>query len=1316
MLRCMGLLLLLYGGGCGHSPAASRAVDDVRLAFLELQAGPRAVPRRLVFAAPALGGVQQPLFDLLLSRALIGACIDRTTLGHGGIGTRAWRRNISCPASLNGSVDAAAFWAPRLASADPQWEALRRAATAREISSASGAGNTSRPAKLLLLQLKGADGGEGLAGLSIVHANHTSLAEVPYAGAAALVSGHQALSDIYESVSRRRSSKPCGVHITESGELLLPRDAADPASALRPLAPALLPALDEEASLNERLVLPLSRPITLLHTFHSDGGGSSDEVPNDRDVYQYQVSTAGLPRGQKLLLGVLAHDNGQPALLLSYTTAKGSFEEAHWALPVECTTDICSYQRLVVEEALTQPLLLSLRSVSLSHATDRMHFTVHSQPLAVTRLKSGERRRVTIERPEDGEGQHVATAGMAGGDLMLPAMYFFSVRVPALHEILLHVEANQPVLLAAATDGLVALISSSPRLLAEGFPGNPAELLLRSMEKEHVVHIGVTLLSPPDGFTISTSVEEAPVPPPQDISELAMELEATGVLDGLTSSERASIIQQVHAEEVALGHLSLPHLAPLRDRTGATRELSASGFGLGLLGPGEKPSDLFGAHSLVLLAVVLLVAGTVVLATLHFLLKVDGDVARARASATRTGGGRKEGRSKGGGAAQQRTNNAAVATKACAASKGGSSAAAVTSPTPNLAAKSEVRRRRPQGEDAEGGPAAPAPAKAEVAKADKLGKGKGGGDGESAPRMMPAENGTTGAAASIPTAATSKPEKDKGKKDKVARAATPTHDPTPAPVEKQPSGAVKAAINVAGKAVAQAEASKKRGGGSAVTAPVLAGEAVSGGGRSDDPAKPAPDKPRRASAAGGAGGAPVATAGPDAPPVHRAVEQGPRVWVAPLTATALEHERELRAAFAQWGTVTSVKIKVDGNRASPGYGFIYFREEAAVRALLAHTESGGEAPHFLGRSLLVREAVFKAGSPLAAEAHGAAANGAHAPADVAVPVAPPLSPAAALLLANDTARGGGDWLQAVRKAGGAPATLAPATLAPPAAVAAHAPPTPAPLHPAWDARTLAAASVRYSAVGVATARPQLPPIQVNRLSGLQIDPFSSGADVPLPGMGASPSAGANLHSALDELGSSMLRDLLDSPPAANGYSGKGAAPQPAADSWNLGPAVGSTAGMPAARAVPRPWGPAQVVPHPPIGAFGGVGLTPRPSLRNHPASLGGFVAAAPVPAAAAGGGAAPCAPWWQSGGSGALGSLPLPSGHGLPPINGGAVPPSPPLGPVLGSSPPFGPSPQLGWGGFCPASGLSILPPMAGLPSAAQFPLQRRRDEAGGWS
>jgi hypothetical protein len=282
----------------------------------------------------------------------------------------------------------------------------------------------------------------------------------------------------------------------------------------------------------------------------------------------------------------------------------------------------------------------------------------------------------------------------------------------------------------------------------------------------------------------------------------------------------------------------------------------------------------------------------------------------------------------------------------------------------------------------------------------------------------------------------------------------------------------------------------------------------------------------------------------------------------------------------------------------------------------------------------------------------------------------------------------------------------------PAAAPAAAPPTPAPLQQAWDVLALTAAPVRLSGDSAATARLQLPPSQGNRLSGLQIDPFSSGADVPLPGMGAPPSLGVNLHSALDELGSSMLRDLLDSPPAANGHPGKGATRQANNSSWNLGPAVSSNVGVPAVRVGAQPWGTGHVSPHSPVGAFGGVDLLHQSSLRDHT----DYAAATLVAPLAAGGGAAPCAPWWQSGGSGALGSLPFPSCNGLPPHIGGAVPASPPLGSVLGSSPQFRLPLQPCWGDFRSVSEQSSPPSMAGLPQTAQFASQRRRDEPGRWS
>ena len=143
------------------------------------------------------------------------------------------------------------------------------------------------------------------------------------------------------------------MHIVESGELLLPSDPEDPTPPQPPLAALSrhleqadgLPDLDADANF-ERIALPLGRPMASLHRMQQ---ASSSEL---REVYHYQVQTDGLPRGQKLLLGALSHDSGQPSLLLSYTNGNGAFEEAHWALPVECGSEICSYQVGVALETL----------------------------------------------------------------------------------------------------------------------------------------------------------------------------------------------------------------------------------------------------------------------------------------------------------------------------------------------------------------------------------------------------------------------------------------------------------------------------------------------------------------------------------------------------------------------------------------------------------------------------------------------------------------------------------------------------------------------------------------------------------------------------------------------------------------------------------------------------------------------------------------------------------------------------------------------------------------------------------------------------
>ena len=112
----------------------------------------------------------------------------------------------------------------------------------------------------------------------------------------------------------------------------------------------LLPSLEEDGNL-ERIHLPLGRPIASIHC-HLQLASSEP-----REVYHYQVSTAGLQRGQKMLLGSLSHDAGQPALLLSYSSATAGFQEAHWALPVEYGTEICSYQRLIVDSVWTPSIV-----------------------------------------------------------------------------------------------------------------------------------------------------------------------------------------------------------------------------------------------------------------------------------------------------------------------------------------------------------------------------------------------------------------------------------------------------------------------------------------------------------------------------------------------------------------------------------------------------------------------------------------------------------------------------------------------------------------------------------------------------------------------------------------------------------------------------------------------------------------------------------------------------------------------------------------------------------------------------------------------
>ena len=331
-----------------------------RLGFLELQAGTRGGPRRVVFAAPAIEGVQRPLFELLRGRGLLGLCMDRTYGADQALATRQslWRRNVTVavpPASADESGTSSTWQLV---------ETQRRLAREREKEDAGAIAQT-----LLLTLHEEEEGDEAppaavaakaaedtgspaaaatadrapeshgalrwgrTSGLML--ARHDVEPPSPLLAVAEVVQGHDVLREMHEAAQRKRKGGSCGVRIVESGELLLPDEPEEPSEAASPLP--LLPSLDGDANL-ERVVLPLGRPVASLHR-HLQLGSAEP-----REVYHYQVATAGLPRGQKILLGALSHDAGQPALLLSYSSAAAGFQEAHWALPVECGVEICSYQ------------------------------------------------------------------------------------------------------------------------------------------------------------------------------------------------------------------------------------------------------------------------------------------------------------------------------------------------------------------------------------------------------------------------------------------------------------------------------------------------------------------------------------------------------------------------------------------------------------------------------------------------------------------------------------------------------------------------------------------------------------------------------------------------------------------------------------------------------------------------------------------------------------------------------------------------------------------------------------------------------------
>ena len=564
-LRLAALAWLL--SACVAS-SAPRTLPVTRLAFLELQAGARGAPRRIVFAAPTLDGV--PLLSLFRGRKLLGLCMDQTVHGAGSLATRDWYANttIELPATslpLPPEVQKQRVMAEAVQEEDAQQEAQTLMLRLRGVRVGGGGTDDdddddpavhATAAGLVIarhdVKLPAGDGGSGGSRGS----GGGDGGSTAYVGVAQVVSGQHVLKEMSDAALRKRKrGGGCGVHIVESGELMLPADPEDTTDRMPALHP--LPALEGNGNL-ERVALPLGRPITTLHRHVQL---TSSEL---REAYHFQADTLGLQRGQKLVLGLLSHDGGQPALLLSYASGTLGFQEAHWALPVECAQEICSYQRLIVDSDLDAPLLVSLRNVVVytrHPSADRFRFTVHSQPLVLTRLEPDERQSVRVHAdhssrrqppplptaevspapaqpspsaaaapPAKGGGSKAkklrkaadaarsgggsggggessgaddsggggsrsrssssggssrssssggsssssagtngTTAGAPGSDAalglavseaMLPLMYFYYVRLPALNALHLVVDAAQPVVLAASVDGLAGARTS----------------------------------------------------------------------------------------------------------------------------------------------------------------------------------------------------------------------------------------------------------------------------------------------------------------------------------------------------------------------------------------------------------------------------------------------------------------------------------------------------------------------------------------------------------------------------------------------------------------------------------------------------------------------------------------------------------------------------------------------------------------------------------------------------------------------------------------------------------------------------------------
>eukprot|EP00966_Prymnesium_polylepis_P321744 7378043-Prymnesium_polylepis.2 len=179
-----------------ESPAPpTDAGGSMRLGIIDLQAGSRGAPQRVTFAVPPSQGVQAPLFDVLLGRALLGVCVDRTTRSRAGLTTRPLRRNATVGLSTEGHAET--------------WQALLQVAKER---------SAEAQAHLLLLFLRG----KNLSGIGFVHPDDLDEVNEHFIGGAVVVSGHKFITDMYEAAQKRRASgKQCMVRRCRRGSTAL---------------------------------------------------------------------------------------------------------------------------------------------------------------------------------------------------------------------------------------------------------------------------------------------------------------------------------------------------------------------------------------------------------------------------------------------------------------------------------------------------------------------------------------------------------------------------------------------------------------------------------------------------------------------------------------------------------------------------------------------------------------------------------------------------------------------------------------------------------------------------------------------------------------------------------------------------------------------------------------------------------------------------------------------------------------------------------------------------------------------------------------